>query len=210
MKSVYEYLTEKRVSHTSVKPEEKHIDDNLISYIKEKQYSELTDALENGAIASDEALIYACLAHDKKAVSILLDNGANPNAESTDGTPALIVSAWRHNYEIMKILILAGADMNVTFKQDGYYPIQYMAYTDNVEMLDFMIKHGAKTDIKNKNHPHVNRTLLYACIDAKPVAKKCIKYLVDNNLIQFGREHDALTILPSRTKDKKILHMLEY
>lgn len=64
--------------------------------------------------ALNEKLIDAVFSDRLDVVEILLDAGADVNAKTEHGTPALSLSANEGKCEILKLLISRGADLNAT------------------------------------------------------------------------------------------------
>ncbi len=59
-------------------------------------------------------IVVAASRGDLASVQAYLDSGADPNQMTTDGETALHNAAWYNETEIMRILIDAGADVNLT------------------------------------------------------------------------------------------------
>jgi ankyrin repeat protein len=60
------------------------------------------------------ALLFATLSEHKDVIKILLDNGAEVDSRSPDGSTPLILAASKGNKEIVNMLLQAGADPSLT------------------------------------------------------------------------------------------------
>lgn len=101
----------------------------------------------------DEDLIYQSNFGDAKVVKELLEKGANPNAVSEDDWPAISLAAMRADAqaeEIVKILVDAGADLNVR-DANGETPLMNAITTNNPKLVKYMIERGADFRAVNTN-----------------------------------------------------------
>lgn len=91
------------------------------------------------------ALHYAIKQGDANAVNLLITNGAHPNTR--DGNfSALARAASQNQYEIAQILLNSGADVNFTINSESYFPIYYAAQSGNGNLVNLLVKAGAKLD----------------------------------------------------------------
>ncbi len=81
---------------------------------------------------------------------MLIDAGADVNAESSLGTPLMNAATNAWNLDIVQLLIDAGADVNKTDK-DGKTALFYAASSGNDNIVALLIKAGADTNIKDKD-----------------------------------------------------------
>jgi len=146
---------------------------------------------------------------DDEAVQELIDQGADVNAVSNniddpynkDLTPLLVAIRGR-SIHIAKILIEAGADVNLTGKR-GLPPI-HMAFIHNQrDILEILLEHGANENSKDRR----GRTLWQAFSDDSPYKRACFK-IVDEHVIKREREQlEAAVVQPSSeqtTRKQKI------
>lgn len=99
-------------------------------------------------------LMAAAAGGDAKSVQLLLDHGANPNAQPTPDLPGFIFgggrsplmwAAFRGDTEIMKLLIDAGADVNAPSGIGT--PLAQAAWADRTDATQLLLEHGANPDI---------------------------------------------------------------
>ena len=108
-----------------------------------------------GTIFKSSPLLFACQNGRTKIVETLLENGADINAKSSNGTRAIHFAAQSGKTEIVKILLQKGLDINCK-NDDGETPLYYAMYvryfplgckaTHALKMTKFLIKSGAKID----------------------------------------------------------------
>lgn len=83
-------------------------------------------------------------------VNKLLDAGAEINAVSEDrGYTAVMDAVWRGNFEITKLLIEKGADLN-TISKEGQSNLVLAVGADRVKICEILAKNGADPDIKDQ------------------------------------------------------------
>jgi len=81
------------------------------------------------------------LAGVKKAIS----GGADINAISN----ALLQASFEGHYEIAKLLIEKGANVNITDDRQGITVLMYAVAGRNIEIIKLLLKHGANVNDKN-------------------------------------------------------------
>jgi ankyrin repeat protein len=83
-------------------------------------------------------------------VGFLLKNGADVRLAARNGqkVTALHAGASRGGAEIVKMLLEAGADPNVT-QERGFVPLHSAAANGNVAIVELLLKHGARADAKS-------------------------------------------------------------
>ena len=90
----------------------------------------------------------AVIEGDSKTVSHLLDNGADVNYESVDGTSPLHSACSFGQLECVEILLEHGANIEVRDAR-GDTPLSIAALAGQPEIVELLLTHGAKTDVKN-------------------------------------------------------------
>ncbi|KAF2867482.1 ankyrin repeat-containing domain protein [Massariosphaeria phaeospora] len=93
----------------------------------------------------DEALYKACDNENEETTKLLLEFGANPDAEGAEYGCALTASAFDGTENILRALLEKGADAN---KRGGTYgtALQAAALDGDVDIVKLLLKHGAKVN----------------------------------------------------------------
>ena len=129
--------------------------------------------LKNGANinSGDESALFFAL-QNKKLFTFLLENGADINYRNSFGKTVLYYAIELGDIDIVKILIENGANLNNTYidaetrddwnREIPFYqslcslehtkrtPLMHAAQHANVDMLKFLISHGAKKDVTDE------------------------------------------------------------
>jgi ankyrin repeat protein len=101
-------------------------------------------AVDNSGIT---ALMQAARIGDVEIVKLLLNKGANVNAQAGMGTTALMNAAAIGNLEMAKTLIDKGADVNTQDAQ-GLTALSHAKVAKKEEIVDLLKAHGAKRERK--------------------------------------------------------------
>lgn len=96
------------------------------------------------------ALHVAIKMGDLKISQLLLDNGADINAQDFQGNTPLILAVKKKNIELVTFVILHGADVNLA-NNDGITPLHQAAFSGNEEVVDFLLKAKADTHLRNND-----------------------------------------------------------
>ncbi|CAN9468558.1 unnamed protein product [Alternaria alternata] len=94
------------------------------------------------------ALQAACETGNEKIVDLLLEKGADVNEDvgSLGGKSSLACAVWAGHLGIVKKLLNLGADINQPGSEElGHTALSAAAQLNNLEMLDFLIANGART-----------------------------------------------------------------
>jgi quinoprotein dehydrogenase-associated probable ABC transporter substrate-binding protein len=112
---------------------------------KAKRMAELKKWLAEGANPDDE-LNNAIVAKDVDRVNYLLAHGAHLNSIDGQGFTPLI-SAVRYGFVpvVGALLDSKGSDANFA-DRNGWTPLMWASWGDNPQMLNLLLKHGAKLD----------------------------------------------------------------
>ena len=95
-----------------------------------------------GAGATDVPLVDAAKNGDAGALQALLNDGADVDAQTADGSTALLWASYRDDLESAEILIRAGADVNIA-NDLGATPIWAASRNGSVAMADELLAAGA-------------------------------------------------------------------
>jgi uncharacterized protein len=100
----------------------------------------------------DETLDNAIHHSPLAAIRNLIDHGADPNYESDDGYPSLhsaLVAERADRYEVLEILLDAGADVNQRGIND-WTPLHHAAARDDVRAIEILVARGADLDARTR------------------------------------------------------------
>lgn len=123
-------------------------------------------------------LIEATLARNLETVSVLLEQGTDPNLVYNTNT-ALTYAARDGFIDIARLLIDYGADVN-WIDGEGVTPLILAAFKDHIELVQLLLNHGADTTVRDQ----WNRNALDYALrrgDADPIAQ----------LLRQSMENDA-------------------
>jgi len=93
-------------------------------------------------------------------VRLLLQQEVNVNAVSDEGDTALYRACRSHQLEVVRVLLEAGADVNLT--SDRRYPLMAACSDGSVELISLLVCAGADAKCSNSS----NETCLHVLIDA--------------------------------------------
>ncbi|KAF7546869.1 hypothetical protein G7Z17_g8120 [Cylindrodendrum hubeiense] len=135
-------------------------------------------------INSGTALQEACVVGDVDVARILLKRDANPDLGSGDFTNPLTAATSQGYSELVKLLLEAGANPNVSGGSDGSTPLINAAMALPSESLDLLIRHRAVVDQKD---PDGDTALI---ISALVDDHDCVKLLLDRGAdTNLGGKH---------------------
>ncbi|KAI3926258.1 hypothetical protein MKW98_028394 [Papaver atlanticum] len=98
--------------------------------------------------SSGTALQFAVALGHRVAVKVLLDHGANPNYDNSEGMLRPLISAvGTKSWECMELLLEAGADPNVASYGDT--PLTFAAMDGGVEEVTRLLEAGADPNYKD-------------------------------------------------------------
>lgn len=126
----------------------------------------------NGAL---KTVFDAAKAGDIDLVDEFLASGkAKVDAEDKDGQTLLYIATCNNNFDMVRLLVKMGADINKTFA--GWTPLFNACYNNNSDMAKFLIQNGASNTINYVNF--WGRTALYwACRNNN---LQLARYLLEN------------------------------
>ena len=97
----------------------------------------------------DLALVEASHAGSTDIVSLLLDKGADVNAQDADGYTALSIASRNGHTEVVKLLLDKGADVNVQ-DADGDTALIWASRNGHTEVVKLLLDKGADINAKDK------------------------------------------------------------
>ena len=128
--------------------------------------------------------LYASLLHqasekgNTKAISLLLENGTDPNLFDARGRTPLhyAVSSYYANNAVFNLLIKNGGDVNIRDKVFHETPLHEAAQKGHIEAVKFLLEHGAKPNLlDDQGRSPLNHAILSNCNNAYEVAKLLIE-----------------------------------
>ena len=120
---------------------------------------------------------------DADVARILIDNGADMEAEDPDGNSCLYLALTQKSYNVARCLIYSGADVNRHSADDDFTPLHRVAADGEPRLLRVLLGRGAEVNAlaKNSQTPlHIalyNVARNYSDIEA---VRKCCQILIEN------------------------------
>lgn len=102
--------------------------------------------------------------------NLLLENGADINAKSSEGTP-LYEAAAKGKIDIVKLLVEKGADINIA--SDRMTALHIAAYRGKFDVLKLLVQEGGDVNLKTED----GKTVLYEAI--RGGHSNIVKWLID-------------------------------
>lgn len=156
--------------------------------------------------ATDTRLADAAQQGDKDAVRSLLRQKADINAAHGDGATALHWSAYNDDLEMVKILLAAGADPNVTTREGSITPL-FMACTNgDAAMIEALIKAGA--DAKSVKSNGTTALMTAAASGSVDAVRVLLDHGAEINAKESAREQTALMFAAALNRDAVIKLLL--
>lgn len=121
-------------------------------------------------------ILCAAINGDKEMVSLLLEYGADINAEDSKGETALFFAATdTEGTDMLKFLVDNGADVN-HLSNNGVTATHIAAAASNLDAVKLLEKSGAKMDAVTVSGYSI---IYYACTPATLPSKDLLQYLAD-------------------------------
>ena len=102
------------------------------------------------AASVGEALVEAAHGDDRSAVAALIEQGADADAVTGDGSTALAWAAIRGNLAVAELLLAAGADPNLS-NALGIGPVSLAIENGASDVVKLLLKHGADPNAEREN-----------------------------------------------------------
>lgn len=124
-----------------------------------------------------------------------LDKGGDPDVRATNGQTLLHAAVHGGQFEIVRLLVAHGADVNACSNETPYhtYPSQTAAYEGRLEILDELVTRGADPTIQTEN----GCTLLHLALLNAHLA--VMQYLLDRGADMEIAAGSGVTPLSSAT-----------
>jgi ankyrin repeat protein len=126
-------------------------------------------------------LIVACMNGYTDIVSYLIYAGANVNIEDAEERAPLYISIVYERYDIVKMLLKAGAYVNWVTKDKGYSCIHGAAIVNDSSIMYSLLRAGANPDIQDKKK---NTALHVTCINNHDTCTRALLQYKANPNIQ--------------------------
>ena len=100
---------------------------------------------------NETALHMAVRTGNCEMVRLLLNAGANVNAQDFSGATPLNMAAFDGNTAVAHVLLESGADVNIVGYRDKTTPLEVVAFRGNLKMVKLLLAHGADPTSKDGN-----------------------------------------------------------
>ncbi len=131
-----------------------------ILLIRDKRMVNLDAAIKQGLkqAESKTALMIAIENLDVELVKCLLEEGADPNIRSIDGSNALSLAYDCKKLEVFKLLLdeKYRTKVNALYKQTARTLVHVLAESGEVEFLECLLRAGADINLRDGRSPHNN------------------------------------------------------
>jgi ankyrin repeat protein len=118
----------------------------------EKETNDARQTLLNKGIPFTNDSLAQCVADDLvMEVSLFLAGGFSPNTKSKTGVPLLNISARSGSLKMFKLLLKAGADVNLLADDRSSSALIDSTITRHCSMVKDLIAAGAELDVKSKD-----------------------------------------------------------
>ena len=141
--------------------------------------------------AQEELLHHACRESDVFVVDALLGSGCNINCVDSDGLTPLMVATKEDNEELVKKLILAGANLGMR-TASGNTALHHAATHNNIQCGILLVEGGASVRTKNK----LSQTpLQLATAEFKKAIKEALSFTTRKALCIIGNAESGKSTL---------------
>ena len=161
-----------------------------------------TLSTEEEQVEAAEELAKACAQGDVQIVRLLLEAGADKNAEDPSGNTALMLAAENSHVEIGRLLLEAGADKEQA--GDGYTALMLAAKNDHVEIARLLLEAGADKDVPTGHG--CTALMLAARTGHVEIARLLLQAGADKDLQR--RDGCTALMLAARNRDVKMTRLL--
>ncbi len=144
----------------------------------------------------NKSLVQAVLDNNPEEVSALVKSGASLSSKSEEGMTILMIAAQKGYFEVLKLLVTHGADVNENplFSGDETALKKALLY-NHLDIAQYLKDHGADVDAADKS----GNTILM--LEVKYAARPdIIKWLIENGADASRRNDDGLSALDFATE----------
>jgi len=160
--------------------------------------TELTSGQQDG---QSNDLLSAVLANDLETVYTLLEAKADPRPANWYDKPVLVTAAENGFFEIVKLLVAAGAKVNGGYER---LPLHCAAGNGDLDMVQFLLAHGAYLDAKEVG----DRTAIMVAAAAGRLS--VVEALVNRgaNLSAVNTEKETALMLAAKENHQRVYDYL--
>jgi ankyrin repeat protein len=95
--------------------------------------------------------LMAAIRGPRDVFKLLMDRGANPNAQDNDGKTIIEIAAFAKEWDKVKLLLDKGADPNAGAGTKYFTPLMVAVYENNAEIVKFLLDKGANPNAKQQD-----------------------------------------------------------
>ena len=156
---------------------ERMLDSDFIKLCRKGSVSEVQAAIANGADVNTRddkdcpPLMAACAHNNTAVVRLLLDSGANPNIKMSEDWTVLMYAVTENDidFNIIKMLIDAGIDVNAKNEYNGTALVRAIRWTSRIDIIKLLLESGADINIDGAygwdDMEYGSGNALAACVD---------------------------------------------
>lgn len=182
----------------------------FLQLCKENRYSEILSLIHS----SPELITYHEERHGltllscavkfsrPEIVSLLLENGADPNTQDLIGETALHLAVDNSDWEIAELLLQYKAEPNC-MTVDGETPLHHSAFIGDKRMINLLLSYGADANCSDIT---LGRTPLHCAVQCEHI--DCINLLISHGANALIRDLESKSPLDC-TENQEILQILK-
>jgi ankyrin repeat protein len=136
----------------------------------------------------DWNLVESVLRSEPASVLMLLNRGASPDARAEGGTTALMIAAERGDTLIMKLLVLNGADIELTYVENTT-PLMVAVLNRQFDAAHLLLRKGANPDHRDD---YMGTPLIYAAAMNDYQMADLLLFFGATDSLKDGDSNDAM------------------